>query len=174
MPFPLHDPLIVKDFRVFFQGDEVKGVIDVTPPQIKFGEAEIAGGGISGKVNVITDDTEELSLKLKFRGVTEGILALTAPGKVREVELRSATLLQDPSSGEEKEVSYVVSLMCKPKQHLGGTVAKSTTMENEVEFAVYRYVSFFNGVEQLEVQPLAGVVKFQGEDIRAQTLALIS
>lgn len=173
MAFNQQIPLATEDFRVYYNGEQVPGVIDVSPPQVKFSEVEVAGAGISGKVQVITNDVEELTLKIKFRGITGAALGLCGAGDVRPVELRAAAKLHDPSTGEEVLSSLIIQVKCKPKQGLGGTVAKAANMETEVEFAVYRYSSFFGGEAWDEYQPLAGIVRHRGVDVNSKVLALI-
>lgn len=154
--------------RVYNDGNDLMGLANVELPEIAALVEEVAGIGISGKVESPTlGHFEAMSTKLSWNTITEKGLELCKQ-KSHSIEVRGSQQVYDAASGNYETVAVRVSMKVAPKTTTLGTFEPGATTGTEQEFSVTYLKVVVGGKTMVEIDPFNFVAKFGNEDALAQ------
>lgn len=143
-------------------GGEAK---NVKLPTLKMLTEKFSGGGMAGSASWRTGQVDDLKLEYTLGGLS--VVALKAMGVVEidGLQLRFAGAYQRPDDGAVQSVEVVVRGQ-QNELDMGDAEAGKDTEHKYVVDCVYYKLSI-DGAELIEIDILAGIVKFNGVDQNA-------
>ena len=155
------------DFAVFYGGDQLLGMADISLPSIEYKTETLSGPGIGGEVEMPTmGQTSSMEVQINWRTINADLTELHAP-KAHDLEFRGAIAHYDSSTGTIEQVAAVIKVRGVPKSMELGKLETSATMDasNTLE-CTYIKVSY-NGETKIEIDKMARVFAINGTDYMA-------
>lgn len=144
-------PVAYIDFEVYEESINYIGVAKVTPPDIEQKTTTLKGAGMSGDLNVpLTGATSNMTLKLDFLSTTGDIVRLMEQRK-HQIEVRAC---EESWDVEDAEVGYWTDKMvfiAVPRKMSPGEVGSYNTPNSSLEFDVYYFAAYRDGVQLWEI-----------------------
>lgn len=157
-------PEALIDLRVYLDDVNMLGIADAELPDLEAMTETVSGSGIMGEVDApILGQYGSLTVKLKFRTLTNTLAALKAPG-AHLVTLRGAIQINDAGTGALTPVGVKCVVRGRTKKAGLGKLESAKPMDNEVEIeAAYLKLSL-NEEEIIELDKYNYILKINGED----------
>lgn len=165
-------PRKLKNMNLFSEGQSYLGLAtSVTPPKLARKLEDYRGAGMDGTVK-LDQGAEAMEMEYTIAGPDRDILRQYAKPGIAGTFLRFVGAYQDEGTGAVDTVEITVRGryeeldMGEQKIGEGG--------EFKAKFAVSYYRLEWNGVEEIEIDVLAGVLRVGGVDRLAEITAAIS
>ena len=165
MPNTNELPEILQNFRVYESGgNDLKGVVDVTLPSLESLTESVKGAGIAGEYETpVVGHYKSMTVSLKYRTATAGLLALSAP-KIHALDLRGAIQSRDDASGTLRTVPMRVAVRCSPKKTEPGKFEVGAGMDASNEFECTYLKITLDGKDMVEIDKLNYKCVIDGTD----------
>lgn len=142
---------------------EIEDVTSFSLPEVSFGEGELDGAGIIGKVNIPDPySLEAMEASITAKGFSDGVLVAITPSGI-DLRLNWAV---DNVNGKNATsyTSYTATIKGRPKNIPGGDIKKGEGMEETVNIAVGYYKLVKDGRVIHEIDPLNGKLTINGKN----------
>lgn len=154
----------VVSYVMYEDGTEYMGTTEVTLPDLEFVTEELAGAGISGKIQeVITGNMSAMTTTFNFRTVGKWTAKLLEP-RMHNIDLRVAQQNMETRDGITSVSSVKHVMKIKPKKITPGKVSAATTADASGEYAVFYYALYIDGEKVTEIDPLNFICVINGKD----------
>ena len=158
------------DWRAFDAGIEIPGLTEAELPNLEAMTETVSGAGIAGEADMPTlGHYGSMTLKLKFRQVSEALLALSVP-EAHPIELRGSTQVYNSLLGISQTEAVKIVTRSIPKSNNLGTLAPGKPTESEVEFEVVYIKVFVAGKPLFEHDKFNNITIVAGLPAMAQSM----
>lgn len=160
-------PLRIASFEVYEDGKNIIGVANVDLPELTYLSETIRGAGVAGELDMPTlGQFASMEMTLSFTSILGDTKLLTSPG-AKNIELWAAQQAYDETTGKDVVQRVIISTRCIPKQVPLGKFEVGASSESSAKFEVLRFRLEIDGEEQILIDKLNTVARFDGTDFLA-------
>ena len=157
-------PNRLENATVYGKGERLYGIADVELPKIEYDADSFKPLGIAGELEVMSPaNIKALSLKLKFRTVSEQAIELLTP-ETKELEIFGAISAYDESAKKNVIKKARIFAQVSPKSQSLGKIEAGKTMDTEVELSTQYLVVELDGQKVFEFDPINWVFAINGQN----------
>ena len=151
--------------NTYLNGNNMLGKVEsVDMPDIKFIFEEFKAMGMVGKMDLPTTGVDKLEGKMKFNSMYPQIAKGITPFKSQQLQLRSNVQVHT-NQGIVRQVPLVTFMTVNFKNFPTGKFEQLKNVDAEYDFNCTYFKQIFDGNEVSEYDPLANIMKFNGEDV---------
>lgn len=165
-------PRILKNFTVVLDGDQTAGVItEISPPKLKRKQEDYRGGGMSGTVAVDLG-MEKLETSFTLAEWNDNLIRHFADCDVNGIPVRFLGYQErDDGSCFFDRIEMVMRGRWSEIDFGSAKAGDKNEIKTTMPLAYFRYI--LNGVDQIELEPIAMLEKIAGKDrLAVRRLAL--
>jgi len=162
-------PELLRNFRVYDEGNDLLGISDVEMPSLEAMTETVKGAGIAGEIDSpVVGHFGSMELKLNWRTVIKNNTSLAAP-RSHQLDLRGDQQTYDSSAGVYKTSALKVVVRGVPKTTELGKMDVGTSTDTSNTFEVNYLKVDIDGRTVIEIDKYNYICKIDGIDYLSES-----